>query len=121
VDILVKGGRNQARAVSAIKALYPQLEVRNFAGVTAFFIAGEKESVLDVTYPHRADLEETLRNPSWVKNKELGLRYRVPSLPPLTRMSTSLVDLGLPVQPPMPWAPVRTNGILLSVKVRSTR
>lgn len=80
VDILVKGGRNHARAVNALKALYPQLEVRNFAGVVAFFIPGEKESVLDVTYPHRADLEETLKNPVWTENKEQGLRYRIPSL-----------------------------------------
>src|SRR5262245_49551316 len=32
VDILVKGGRNHARAVNVIKALYPQLEVRDFSG-----------------------------------------------------------------------------------------
>jgi hypothetical protein len=80
VDILVKGGRNQARAVKAIQALYPNLEVRNVLGVVAFFLPGEKESVIDVTYPHRADIEETLKNPTWTENKELGLRYRVPSL-----------------------------------------
>ena len=80
VDILVKGGRNQARAVKAIRALYPQLEVRNFAGVTSFFVPGEKTSVVDVTYPHRADIEETLANAIWAENKEQGLRYRVPSL-----------------------------------------
>src|SRR5262249_27644730 len=34
VDILVKGGRNLSRAVKAIRELYPQLEERNFAGVT---------------------------------------------------------------------------------------
>jgi len=80
VDILAKGGRNLTRAVKAIRDLYPQLEVRNLAGVTAFFIAGEKTSVIDVTYPHRADLAETLANPTWTENKELGLRYRIPSL-----------------------------------------
>src|SRR6266704_2239785 len=80
VDILVKGGRNYARAVSAIRTLYPQLEVRVFAGVTGFFIAGETTSVIDVTYPHRADLQETLANPTWTENKQLGLRYRIPSL-----------------------------------------
>jgi hypothetical protein len=80
VDILVKGGRNQARAIKALRALYPELEGRTFAGVTGFFVPGEKESVIDVTYPHRADLEETLRNPTWTENKEQGLRYRVPSL-----------------------------------------
>jgi hypothetical protein len=80
VDILVKGGREHARAVKAIRVLYPQLEVRNFSGVISFFVPGDKESVIDVTYPHRADIEETLRNPTWTENKELGLRYRVPSL-----------------------------------------
>jgi hypothetical protein len=29
-----------------------------------FFLPGEKQSVLDVTYPHRADLQETLSNPT---------------------------------------------------------
>jgi hypothetical protein len=80
VDILVKGGREHARAVKAIRALYPELEVRNFSGVMAFFVPGDTESVIDVTYPHRADIEETLRNPTWTENKEAGLRYRVPSL-----------------------------------------
>jgi hypothetical protein len=80
VDILVKGGTEHARAVKAIQALYPELEVRNFSGVMAFFVPGEKESVIDVTYPLRADIEETLRNSTWTENKELGLRYRVPSL-----------------------------------------
>jgi hypothetical protein len=80
VDILVKGGRNHARAVKVIRALYPQLEERIFAGVTAFFLPGEKESVLDITNPHRADLEETLVHPVWTENKEQGLRYRIPAL-----------------------------------------
>jgi hypothetical protein len=80
VDILVKGGREHTRAVKAIRALYPELEVRNFSGVMAFFVPGDKESVIDITYPHRADIEETLRNPTWTENKELGLRYRIPSL-----------------------------------------
>jgi hypothetical protein len=80
VDILVKGVREHARAVKAIQALYPELEVRNFAGVISFFVPGDKESVIDVTYPHRADIEETLKNPTWTENKELGLRYRIPSL-----------------------------------------
>src|SRR5947209_2352942 len=80
VDILVKGGRNHARAVKAVRELYPELEVRDFAGVIAFFIPGEKQSVIDITYPHRADLQETLANPVWVEDKERGLRYRIPSL-----------------------------------------
>jgi hypothetical protein len=80
VDILVKGGRNHARAVKALQALYPQLEVKRFAGLVAFFIPGEKQSVIDVVYPHRADIEETLANPVWTEDKEQGLRYRIPTL-----------------------------------------
>lgn len=80
VDILVKGGRTYTRAVNAIKALYPQLETREFNGVMGFFIPGEKQSVIDVTYPHRADLQETLAHPSWAEDTERGLRYRVPTL-----------------------------------------
>src|SRR5436309_27399 len=38
VDILVKAGRNCARAVKALRELYPSLEVRQFAGVTSFFL-----------------------------------------------------------------------------------
>jgi hypothetical protein len=80
VDIPVKAGRNHARAVNAIKALYPKLEVRKFTGVTAFFVPGEKTSVIDISYPHRADIVETLANAVWTENKEQGLRYRIPSL-----------------------------------------
>jgi hypothetical protein len=80
VDILVKGGRNYSRAVNAIKTLYPELEARVFAGVTGFFIRGEHESVIDITYPHRADLQETLANPIWVESKAQGLKYCIPSL-----------------------------------------
>jgi hypothetical protein len=78
VDILVKGGRNLARAVKALRELYPHLEVRVFFGVTGFFLPGATESVIDVTYPHRADIEETLAHPVWVE--EQGLKYRIPSL-----------------------------------------
>lgn len=78
VDILVKGGRNYVRAVKALRALYPQLEVREFAGVTSFFLPGEKQSLIDVTYPHRADLRETLETAIWVSDR--GQRYRVPTL-----------------------------------------
>lgn len=78
VDILTKGGRNHARAVKALHELYPQLEVRNFPGVTGFFLPGEKQSVIDVIYPHRPDLEETLASPLWVV--EHGVRYRIPYL-----------------------------------------
>jgi len=79
VDILVKAGRNHARAVKAIAELYPQLESRKLPGVTAFFIPGENQSVIDVTYPHRRDNEETLAHPVWVE-KGRGLRYCIPSL-----------------------------------------
>jgi len=78
IDILCKGGKNYARAVSAIRALYPQLEARRFAGVTGFFPPGEKQSVVDVTYPHRPDNAETLRTAVWVA--ERNQKYRVPSL-----------------------------------------
>ncbi len=78
IDILVKGGRNYTRAVKALRELYPDLEVRQFAGVTGFFLPDEKLSFLDVTYPHRADLEETLRTAVWVRDGPH--RYRVPTL-----------------------------------------
>src|SRR5438477_6697721 len=55
VDILVKSGRNFTRAVNAMKALYPQLECRQFYGVTGFFIPGKTGSVLDIAYPHLGD------------------------------------------------------------------
>src|SRR5438105_9516767 len=55
VGILVKGGPTHDRAVRAIRELYPHLEARTFAGVTAFFVPGEKHSVIDITYSHRAD------------------------------------------------------------------
>jgi hypothetical protein len=78
VDILVKGGRNHARAVKAMQALYPELELRNFTGLAAFFVPGETESVIDVTYPHRADIEVTLASEVWVEDGDL--RYRIPTL-----------------------------------------
>jgi len=78
VDILVKGGRNHARAVKALQTFYPSLEVRTFFGVTGFFVPGEKQSVIDVTYPHRADIQETLAHPLRVTVD--GLSYRIPTL-----------------------------------------
>jgi hypothetical protein len=78
VDILVRAGRNGARAVNALKALYPQLEVRQLAGVTGFFAPGETLALIDVTYPHRADLQDTLETAIWVT--EGGQKYRVPAL-----------------------------------------
>jgi hypothetical protein len=78
VDILVKGGQHHSRAVHAIRELYPHLEARDFAGVTAFFLPGESKSVIDITYPDRADIEETLGTRVWVQDR--GVRYRIPYL-----------------------------------------
>jgi len=78
VGILVKGGRNFGRAVKALRELLPDLEYREFAGVAGFFPPGEKQSVLDVSYPHRFDLQETLATAIWVEDE--GLRFRIPTL-----------------------------------------
>jgi hypothetical protein len=80
VDILVNGGRNLSRAVKAIRELYPQLEERSFPGLIAFFVPGEKDSVVDMIYPHRAHLAEALEDPVWTENKEEGLRCRIAAL-----------------------------------------
>ncbi len=48
--------------------------------VTAFFVPGERHSVLGLTYPHRADLAATLNCAVWVEDKSRKLRYRIPSL-----------------------------------------
>jgi hypothetical protein len=79
VDILVRAGRNHARAVKAMRALYPQLEVRKQGGRTAFYVLGEKFSVLDVVWPFRADQEVTLATGIWAK---VGAqkKCRVPTL-----------------------------------------
>lgn len=78
VDILVKGGRNFGRAVKALQAMFPNLEYREFAGVAGFFVPGEKISLLDVTYPHRPDIQETLATAMWVEDGDL--RFRIPRL-----------------------------------------
>jgi hypothetical protein len=78
VDILVKSGRNYARAVCVIRELYPQLEERRFAGQTEFVPAGEKLSVVDVIHPYRPDLAETLR--TGIQVEERNEHYRIPSL-----------------------------------------
>jgi hypothetical protein len=80
VDILVKPGRNYTRAVNAIRALYPQLEMRKLTRMTIFRVPGEQHAVIDVVCPLRADNEETLANPTWTENEAEGLRYRIPSL-----------------------------------------
>jgi hypothetical protein len=78
VDILVRAGRNHARAVKALKALYPHLEIRKQGGRTAFYVPGEKLSVLDVVYPFRADQEVTLATGIW--SEQGTQRCRVPTL-----------------------------------------
>jgi hypothetical protein len=78
VDILAKRGRNCARAVKALRELYPALEVRDLTGVMAFFVPGETQSVIDVTYPHRVDLQVTLETAIWIEDG--GRRYRIPAL-----------------------------------------
>lgn len=80
IDLLVKAGRNHARVVKAIKELYPQLEVRVFQTLTAFFVPGERESVIDVALAYRPDNAETLAHPVWTEDKKLGIRYRIPAL-----------------------------------------
>jgi hypothetical protein len=78
VDVVVKSGRNHARAVKALHQLYPQLEVRSVPGVTAFFVPGERHAAIDVSYPHRPDIKETLASRIWIEDR--GLRYRIPPL-----------------------------------------
>lgn len=80
VDVLVKAGRNYARAVKAITELYPQLEARRLPGITALFLPGETDSVIDIVYPHRADIEDTLAKAIWAEDKKRRLRYRIPNL-----------------------------------------
>ncbi len=78
VDLLVNTGRPFARAVKAIRELYPDLEERRFAALTAFFRPGEKESLIEVIYPLRPDNAETLRTGIWVEDR--NLKYRIPTL-----------------------------------------
>jgi hypothetical protein len=80
IDILVKSGRNYVRAVNAMKQLYPELEMRTLFGVAAFFVPGETESVIDVTYPHRLDIAQTLETAMWADVE--GTRIRIPRLEP---------------------------------------
>jgi len=78
IDLLVKAGRNFERVINALKALYPELVVRRFTGLTGFFVPGENQSVIDVSCPQRPDNEETLRTAIWLE--DAGLRYRIPKL-----------------------------------------
>jgi nucleotidyltransferase AbiEii toxin of type IV toxin-antitoxin system len=78
VDILVKAGRNHQRAIKAMQALYPDLEMHNDFGVAAFFVPGERESVIDVTYPHRLDIAQTLET-AIMCNVD-GVKVRIPKL-----------------------------------------
>jgi hypothetical protein len=50
------------------------------AGISGFFIPGEKHSVIDIVYPHRADIAETLVSALWTRSTETGIRYRIPRL-----------------------------------------
>lgn len=78
IDILVKGGRNFARALKTLRALYPSLIVREAPGLTALFNEGEKYSAIDLIYPHSAELQETLETGIWMHEK--GIDYRIPTL-----------------------------------------
>src|SRR5439155_6094732 len=78
IDILVRSGRNHARAVKALSEFYPSLEVRRLPILTAFFVPGEIESVIDVSIPHREDNVATLDTAVWVE--ERGQRFRIPRL-----------------------------------------
>ena len=78
IDLLVKGGRHYSRTVTTLRELYPHLEVRRFAGLTSFFPPGERESVIDVISPQRADNAETLKTAIWIE--ERNLRFRIPRL-----------------------------------------
>jgi hypothetical protein len=78
IDLLIRSGRNHARAVNALHELYPELEVRRFPILTAFFVAGETQSVIDVAIPYRGDQKVALETGIWVE--EQGLRYRIPTL-----------------------------------------
>src|SRR5262245_28752855 len=78
VDILVKAGRNLQRAVKTVQELYPNLEMHILHGVYAFFVPGERESVIDVTYPHRDDIARTLETAT-VHNVD-GVDVRIPRL-----------------------------------------
>lgn len=78
MDILVKSARNYAHAVKAVQELYPDLDKRDLIGVAAFFVPGERESVIDVTYPHRLDIGQTLETAIWFDVE--GVRVRIPRI-----------------------------------------
>jgi hypothetical protein len=78
IDILVKSGRNFERALKTLRELYPRLEIHRLPGIAAFLVPGEEGSVIDLVYPHRRDIEETLKTAIWIDgNKNL---YRIPRL-----------------------------------------
>ena len=78
VDILTKADKNFTRALNALKALYPKLEVREFGNVTAFFVPGETESVIDLCLPHR-ESDAVMIETAILIEKD-NLKYRVPIL-----------------------------------------
>jgi hypothetical protein len=55
-----------------------KLELHILAGVAAFFVPGETQSVIDVVYPHRLDIAQTLETAIWIEDK--GKRFRIPAL-----------------------------------------
>lgn len=78
VDLLVNGGRTYARAIEALKELYPKLEVRTHGGLSRFYAPGEKDPIIDVVYPFRPDQEVTLITAIWKIDGKL--KYRIPRL-----------------------------------------
>ena len=78
VNILTRAGRNHSRAANTLRTEFPSLETRQVAEGIDFFLPGKKERLIDVAYPHRRDLAETLETSLWVQDG--GLRYRVPTL-----------------------------------------
>jgi hypothetical protein len=78
VDILTKADKNFARALKAIKELYPKLEVREFGNLTAFFVPGETQSVIDLSLPHR-ESDAVMIETAILIEKD-NLKYRVPIL-----------------------------------------
>jgi hypothetical protein len=78
VDILVRAGRNYTRAVNALRALYPNLEVRQTGEATGFFVPGTRQHLVDLMYPHRADLQATLETGIWIGESQRN--YRIPTL-----------------------------------------
>ncbi len=75
VDLLVKSGRNHARAVQALREIYPSLDVRKLPCGTAFAVPGEQDAIIDVM----CDVDDgKFTQPVMIDQG--GEQYRVPSL-----------------------------------------